>query len=117
MNRTNSPVTPENQKIKEMPVTFGSNGLKLTGKVFLPECASADSPVPGAVLCHGFGSSHSAMQDSARIIARRGIAAFIFDFRGHGNSEGAVDGKQPDDAVDAWNVLRQFPEVTKTAWA
>ena len=98
-------------KVKEWPITFGSNGLKLAGKVFLPDIASAESPVPGAILCHGFGSSHRAMQDSARIMASQGVATLIFDFRGHGASEGAVDGRQAEDAVDAWNTLKQFPEV------
>jgi pimeloyl-ACP methyl ester carboxylesterase len=105
--------TKDKNKIRELPVTFGNNGLKLTGKVLLPVGASADSRVPGAVLCHGFGSSHRAMQDSARIMSGQGIATFIFDFRGHGISEGAVDGRQADDAVDAWNTLKQFPEIDK----
>jgi hypothetical protein len=110
LNPTDSKI--EN-RVRELPVTFGSNGLKLTGKAYLPETASADSPVPGAVLCHGFGSSHRAMKDSARIMASRGVATFIFDFRGHGTSEGAIDGKQADDVVDAWHTLKQFPEVDK----
>jgi hypothetical protein len=103
--------TNTKNKIKEWSITFGSNGLKLIGKVFLPDSASTDSPVPGAVLCHGFGSSHRAMQDSARIMASQGVATLVFDFRGHGDSEGAVDGRQAEDAVDAWNTLKQFPEV------
>lgn len=100
--------------IKDLPVIFGSNGLKLNGRIFLPDGASADSPVPGAVLCHGFGSSQRAMKDSARMMASKGIATFIFDFRGHGVSEGAVDGSQSEDAVDAWNALRRFPQVNKS---
>ena len=101
-------------KIKEWPVTFGSHGLKLAGKVFLPEDASAESPIPGAVLCHGFGSSHRAVKNSAKIMAEQGIATLIFDFRGHGSSEGALDGRQAEDAIDAWNTLKQFPEVDKS---
>lgn len=111
MNLKNLAPKKAKAKIKEWPITFGSNGLKLTGKVFLPEDASAESPVPGAILCHGFGSSHRAMQDSAKVMASQGIATLIFDFRGHGTSEGAVDGMQAEDAVDAWNVLKQCPEV------
>ncbi len=37
----------------------------------------------------------------------------LFDFRGHGESEGAVDGKMVDDILDAWNTLRDFPEIDK----
>jgi pimeloyl-ACP methyl ester carboxylesterase len=103
----------KNANIREYPVTFGSNGLKLFGKALLPEVASAESPVPGAVLCHGFGSSHRAIQASAQILSQQGIATFIFDFRGHGASEGVVDGKMVDDVVDAWDTLKRFPEVDK----
>ncbi len=109
MNQRNSP----KNKVKEIPVTFGNNGIKLTGRALIPENATVDCPVPGAILCHGFGSSHRVMKDSARLMANKGIATFIFDFRGHGSSEGAVDGKQPDDAVDAWNFLKKFPQVDK----
>ena len=99
--------------IREIPVVFGSNGIKLNGKVLLPKDASARNPVPGAVLCHGFGAGYRAMDPSARIMTSQGIATIIFDFRGHGSSEGVVDGRMLDDAVDAWGVLSQFPEVDK----
>jgi cephalosporin-C deacetylase-like acetyl esterase len=97
--------------IKEFPVVFGGHGLKLKGKIILPKDASANKPVPGAVLCHGFGSAYRVMEPSAQIMAAQGIATLIFDFRGHGSSEGAVDGKMADDVVDAWNLLSQLPEV------
>jgi cephalosporin-C deacetylase-like acetyl esterase len=48
-------------EIKELPIVFGSHGLKLKGKILLPKEATADEPVPGAVLCHGFGSAHRVM--------------------------------------------------------
>jgi pimeloyl-ACP methyl ester carboxylesterase len=54
------------------------------------------------------------MQDSARMLAGQGVAALIFDFRGHGLSEGTLDGNQAEDAVDAWNTLKQLPEVDES---
>lgn len=98
-------------EIREYPVVFGSHGLQLKGKILLPTEASASEPVPGAVLCHGFGAAYRVMEPAARMMATQGIASIIFDFRGHGASEGAVDGKMAEDVVDAWNVLCQFPEV------
>jgi pimeloyl-ACP methyl ester carboxylesterase len=97
--------------IKELPIVFGSHGLKLKGKILLPKDVSENEPVPGAVLCHGFGSAYRVMEPSAQIMAAQGIATLIFDFRGHGASEGAVDGKMADDVVDAWNLLSRLPEV------
>ena len=98
-------------EIKEFPIVFGSHGLKLKGKILLPKNSSADEPVPGAVLCHGFGAGHRAMEPGARTMAAQGIATLIFDFRGHGSSEGAADGKMAEDVVDAWSLLSQLPEV------
>jgi pimeloyl-ACP methyl ester carboxylesterase len=100
-------------KTKEIPITFGDHSLKLKGKVILPDNASIDSPVPGALLCHGFGASRKAMESSAKIMVNQGIAVMVFDFRGHGDSEGAVDGKMVDDVLDAWNTLKRIPEIDK----
>jgi pimeloyl-ACP methyl ester carboxylesterase len=95
--------------IREVPVMFGTHNIKLKGKALIPDSDSAS--IPGMVLCHGFGSGQRAMESSARILAEQGVATFIFDFRGHGSSEGAVDGKLADDVVDAWEVFSRFREV------
>ena len=88
-------------EIREFPVVFESHGLQLKGKIILPKQASANEPVPGAVLCHGFGAAYRVMEPAARMMADQGIASLIFDFRGHGASEGAMDGKMAEDVVDA----------------
>ncbi|MCJ7515727.1 MAG: alpha/beta fold hydrolase [Dehalococcoidia bacterium] len=98
-------------EIREFPIVFGSHGLKLKGKILLPVEASTRQPVPGAILCHGFGAAYRVMEPAARMMAVQGIASLIFDFRGHGDSEGAVDGKLAEDVIDAWEVLCQLPEV------
>jgi pimeloyl-ACP methyl ester carboxylesterase len=99
--------------IREIPVTFGSHDIKLKGKAFIPAGTNESASLPGMVLCHGFGSGQRAMEPSARIMAEQGVATFIFDFRGHGSSEGAVDGRMVDDVLDAWEVLNRFPQVDK----
>jgi pimeloyl-ACP methyl ester carboxylesterase len=106
MNNTNKTID-----IKELPVFFGSHGLRLKGKILIPSQASAGKPVPGAVLCHGFGAAQKVMEPSARILAEQGMASIIFDFRGHGDSEGAIDGRMDEDVVDAYNILCKLPEV------
>jgi pimeloyl-ACP methyl ester carboxylesterase len=99
--------------IRTKNITFGSHGLKLRGKIIFPAAASPSYPVPGVLLCHGFGSGQNAMKPSAKMLAERGIATMIFDFRGHCTSEGVVDGKMVDDIIDAWKVLRDYPEVDR----
>lgn len=98
-------------EIKEFPIVFGSHGLQLKGKILLPIEASTSEPVPGAILCHGFGAAYRVMEPAARMMAAQGIASIIFDFRGHGASEGAVDGKMAEDIIDAWDILCQRSEV------
>lgn len=100
-------------KVKEFPIVFGSHGVKLKGKVLFPQGSSIDLPIPGAVVCHGFGADYRAVESSARIMVSHGVATVIFDFRGHGSSEGVVDGKLVEDIVDAWDFLSQFSEVDK----
>lgn len=94
--------------LKTLPVTFGNGNNKLTGKIFLP---TVKHPVPGALLCHGLGSGHRAMEPSARIIAGYGVAVLVFDFRGHGHSDGILDGDMVTDVLDAWHFLSHLPEV------
>jgi pimeloyl-ACP methyl ester carboxylesterase len=100
-------------RIKEFPIAFGNHGIELKGKVMIPQGADLDNPVPGVVLCHGFGAGYAVMEPSARVMARQGVATIIFDLRGHGTSGGTVDGKMAEDVVDAWDLLSQFPEVDK----
>jgi len=100
-------------EIREFPILFGSHRVQLEGKILLPAECSTENPVPGAVLCHGFGAAHRVMEPAARIMASQGIASIIFDFRGHGASEGAVDGKMAEDVMDACETLCQLPEVDK----
>jgi len=95
----------------EIPVVFGSHGVNLHGKIMLPANISAFNPVPGAVLCHGFGADQSVMESSARLLVNKGIATVIFDLRGHGLSEGCLDGNYYEDVIDAWKMLTGLPEV------
>jgi pimeloyl-ACP methyl ester carboxylesterase len=89
-------------------VHFGSGDVKLTGRVLFPEMGVA---VPGAVICHGFGGCYRTVEEPAHMLAERGIAVLIFDFRGHGKSDGIVDENLVADVIDAWNFLSGYPGV------
>src|SRR4030042_5691912 len=88
-------------EVKEFPFVFGSHGVKLNGKILLPEEANAKKPVPGAILCHGFGAAYRVMEPAARIMAAQGVARLIFDFRGHGGREGVMGGERGREGVGA----------------
>jgi pimeloyl-ACP methyl ester carboxylesterase len=99
--------------VSERPVTFGSKGVKLNGTLFIPSGASKYRRLPGAVMCHGYGGDQVAFENSAKTLASEGIITLTFDFRGHGSSEGTLDGSIVDDVMDAWDFLRSQPEVDK----
>lgn len=110
----NTVVLTETQApIIEKHVTFGSNGIALHGKLFMPSIASKENLIPGAVMCHGYGSDKYIFENSARDLAQEGIAVLIFDFRGHGTSGGLLDGSVVDDVMDAWEYLYNQPEVDR----
>ena len=91
-------------------VNFGSGEVKLTGRLLYPHTGSI---VPGAVICHGFGTGYRTVESPARILASKGVAVLIFDFRGHGGSEGIVDEDIVSDVIDAWDFLSAQPGVDR----
>ncbi len=75
--------------------------MRLAGRLFLP----AGPPRGALLVCHGAGSrkeNHTIMGEQA---AAAGLAALTFDFRGHGQSEGAMGPDGWRDAVSAGDVL------------
>jgi uncharacterized protein len=67
-------------------ITFDSDGVSLTGNLYLPE---TDGPAPGIVVAGTWTSVKELMADRyAQRLAERGYAALSFDFTGFGESEG-----------------------------
>jgi alpha-beta hydrolase superfamily lysophospholipase len=89
-----SPAAPERLRI-------ACDGLELAGLLFRP----AGQPRGALLVCHGAGSrkeNHGIMGEQA---AAAGLAALTFDFRGHGESDGALDPAGWHDAVAAGEAL------------
>jgi alpha-beta hydrolase superfamily lysophospholipase len=79
------------------------DGLAYT--VWLP---AGDTPAAGGVvILHGAGSSKENHYDFARAAIALGLAAIVFDQRGHGESDGPMDGRMLDDVVGIAAVLRK----------
>ena len=76
--------TPEQFGLPAEPVTFHStDGLALEGWKI-----AADPSHPWIILCHGLGSNRGDLLDIAQSLFRAGFNLFLFDFRGHGGSDG-----------------------------
>ncbi len=92
-------------RIRTKDVSFTSGAEQLTGRLFLPTDDSGERH-PAIVLVHGLGSGGNTMDESARELARKGIAALRFDQRGHGPGTSVYDGDSSDDVLAAAVFLR-----------
>jgi pimeloyl-ACP methyl ester carboxylesterase len=63
-------------------------------------------PAGGVVIVHGADSRKENHADFARACAAGGLAALVFDARGHGESEGPLDGRAVEDVAVMAGVLR-----------
>jgi alpha-beta hydrolase superfamily lysophospholipase len=67
-------------------------------------------PVPqprgGVVVLHGAGSCKESHYDYARVLMAAGLAALTFDQRGHGESDGPMDGRALADVRSMAGLLR-----------
>jgi uncharacterized protein len=63
-------------------------------------------PRGGVVVLHGAGSCKENHHDFARAALGAGLAAIAFDQRGHGESEGPLDGRALDDVAAMATLLR-----------
>jgi len=76
--------------VKSAPATFACGDIQLEGAWHLPETAS---PTPAVVVCHphplyGGSMDNNVVEAICQALAEQSIAAFRFNFRGVGRSEG-----------------------------
>jgi uncharacterized protein len=64
----------------------------------------------GVVVLHGAGSCKESHHDYARALIMAGLAAVTFDQRGHGESDGPMDGRVLDDVTTMASLLRSACE-------
>lgn len=100
--------------MKEEPVSFASQGLRLQGLLFRPPEATA---LRGAVVCHPHplygGSMHNNVVEAILEAVRAlGCATLRFNFRGVGNSDGEYDDGRGE-AVDAAAAVRFLTGLTR----
>jgi alpha-beta hydrolase superfamily lysophospholipase len=93
--RTVTPIRPA-----ELGVESG-----LAYSLWLPE--SEHPPRGGIVILHGASSCKESHHDFARAACASGFAAVALDLRGHGASDGALDGGVLDDISAVAHLLRE----------
>lgn len=76
-----------------------SRGFALSGRLLTP---ASPGPHPVVVVAHGLGSGKDSPRNQAvaQALVRLGFAAFLFDFTGHGESEGRPEDSTPEQQVD-----------------
>ncbi|MCI0458812.1 MAG: alpha/beta hydrolase [Gemmataceae bacterium] len=103
-------ITPEFLGLPSSTVRFpASDGVSLEGWK-IPAGPSA----PWVILCHGVGSNRADLLEIAAGLHRAGFNLLLFDFRGHGGSEGRVTSfgwREQRDLEGALAYLGQQPEV------
>jgi putative phosphoribosyl transferase len=108
---------PEGGAKDDVRLVFrNSRGLALTGRLLVP---ATPGPCPTVVFAHGWGSSKDSPRNRAvaEALRRLGFAAFLFDFTGHGESEGTREDSTPEQQVNdlaaALTALEGFEEVNR----
>ena len=104
--------------MRQTAVGFKSKGVMLEGVLASP--GGGQGPFPGVVVGHGHPHLGGTMESplvlnvTAKLVGT-GFAAFRFNFRGVGNSEGEfTNGKaEPDDMKAALEFVGRVPEVDR----
>lgn len=102
------------------PVYFENEGQRLVGVLHKPE---GEGPFATVCFFHGFtgnkAEAHRIFVEAAEELVKRGLAAFRFDFRGSGDSEGDFEkmtfSSELSDALKALTYLRSRSDVQKLA--
>jgi dipeptidyl aminopeptidase/acylaminoacyl peptidase len=75
--------------MSSQPVSFYSEGTRLSGDLFLPDDLAPNETRAGIVLCHGYtGVRNLYLPDIAAILNAAGYVVLTFDYKGWGDSDG-----------------------------
>lgn len=94
--------------------TYEVHGNEIRGDMFKPK-KSKRGGYPAVIFLHGRDEGREEYKEFAKALAKKKIASFTFDFRGHGDSEGVL-GKQTirdglKDAKAAYDILLEDEEI------
>ena len=71
-------------------IDFYSEGVRLSGDLYLPADLKPGEKRAGILLCHGYtGVRNLYLPDNARVLNEAGYVVLTFDYKGWGDSDGA----------------------------
>lgn len=74
-------------KVRTEDLTFTTDiGATAHAKLYVPETATAETPAPAVLLCHGYTASSDDMEPNAIELSRRGYVVMSLDLYGHGET-------------------------------
>jgi cephalosporin-C deacetylase-like acetyl esterase len=107
--------TARTASARDEEITFHTaHGFALAGRLLLP---ASLGPHPVVVFAHGWGSGKDSPRNVAvaEALRDRGVATFLFDFTGHGESEGTPEDATPEqevhDLAAALDALQKLDDV------
>ena len=105
--------SPTDHDLTYEAVTFPStDGLLLAGWFIFPKDENGNGAA--IILCHGHASTRAELLPEAAILVRHGYGTLLFDFRGHGESEGDLVTLGHDEVQDVQGAVAYLltrPEV------
>jgi ABC-2 type transport system ATP-binding protein len=103
--------TPVNYRTLDQLITVrtgpdSATDVTLDATLYLPNAASASSPVPAILLAHGFGGTKQSVASDAKEFAKLGYAVLAWTAEGFGRSGGQIHLDSPDwEVKDAQRLI------------
>lgn len=95
--------------VKTQEITFTTDvGAESHAKLYIPKSATAATPAPAVVFCHGYTASLDAMEPNAIEFSRRGYVVLALDMYGHGDSSLPPEGYSQ---VETGGVVDYAPDL------
>lgn len=103
-------------KVKIMQVAWvGSDGVTLSGTLYIPENATLENPAPAVAFCHGMFGDRALMDAFYTETSRRGYVTLAYDQPSHGDSELVPNIRSvTTSGYEAAKFLNTLPYVDKT---
>jgi fermentation-respiration switch protein FrsA (DUF1100 family) len=100
----------------EKTLAFYSSGLKLLGTLYVPDDRTEGERRPAVLCCLGLRANRKVLlPEFAHAFNKHGYVAFVFDYRGFGDSEGlkwrVISRERETDIINATTFLGLQPEV------